>query len=271
MSKKTRPKPALDGVAAVDRALSVLSAFRAGDEAVPLAELAERTGLVKSTIMRLAVSLEAHGFLAHQPDGSYRLDAEVLRLGSVYQQSFRLEARVRPVLEALVAATGESASFYILRGDRRQCLFRVDSPQPLRLHVQQGDLLPMDGSAIAQVLRAFGAVPPHGHAATLELPLYTAGANDPHTAGMAMPVFGPGEAFAGALTLTGPITRLTREAAAAAAGALRDAAEGLTRALGGRPPRLASPTSPAPPQVREGATPRVEAYAEVGRRRGRSP
>ena len=65
MSKKTRPKPALDGVAAVDRALSVLSAFRAGDEAVPLAELAERTGLVKSTIMRLAVSLEAHGFLAH--------------------------------------------------------------------------------------------------------------------------------------------------------------------------------------------------------------
>ena len=160
MSKKTRPKPALDGVAAVDRALSVLTAFREGDEAVPLAELAERTGLVKSTIMRLAVSLEAHGFLAHQPDGSYRLGAEVLRLGSIYQQSFRLEAHVMPVLEALVAATGESASFYIRHGDHRQCLFRVDSPQPLRLHVQQGDLLPMDRSAIAQVLRTFGAVPP---------------------------------------------------------------------------------------------------------------
>ena len=270
MSKKTRPKPALEGVAAVDRALSVLSAFREGDEAVPLAELAERTGLVKSTIMRLAVSLEAQGFLAHQPDGSYRLGAEVLRLGSIYQQSFRLEAHVIPVLEALVAATGESASFYIRHGDHRQCLFRVDSPQPLRLHVRQGDLLPMDDSAIAQVLRAFGTAPPPAHATTLELPLYTAGANDPHTAGMAMPVFGPGEAFAGALALTGPITRLTREAAAAAAGALRDAAEGLTRALGGRPPRLAGPTSPSPPRVPEGATPRVKTYAEVGRRRGRS-
>ena len=109
--------------------------------------------------MRLAISLEAHGFLAHQPDGSYRLDAEVLRLGSIYQQSFRLEAHVMPVLEALVAATGESASFYIRRGEQRLCLFRVDSPHPLRMHVRQGDMLPMDGSAIAQVLRAFGAVP----------------------------------------------------------------------------------------------------------------
>ncbi len=262
MSTKTRPKPALDGVAAVDRALSVLTAFREGDEAVPLAELAERTGLVKSTIMRLAVSLEAHGFLAHQPDGSYRLGAEVLRLGSIYQQSFRLEA--------LVAATGESASFYIRHGDHRQCLFRVDSPQPLRLHVQQGDLLPMDRSAIAQVLRTFGAVPPPPHAATMDLPLYTAGANDPHTAGMAVPVFGPGDSFAGALSLTGPITRLTREAAAAAAGTLREAAEDLTRALGGRPPRLAGPAGPAAPRLSGDAIPGVDAHTEVGRRRRRS-
>src|SRR3712207_7411437 len=46
-------------------------------------------------------------------------------------------------------------------------LFRVDSPHPLRLHVRQGDLLPMDGSAIAQVLRAFGTAPPPPHAAAL--------------------------------------------------------------------------------------------------------
>ncbi|HYI82453.1 MAG TPA: helix-turn-helix domain-containing protein, partial [Acetobacteraceae bacterium] len=111
MSKKTGPQPALAGVAAVGRALSILSAFRMGDEAVSLAELAERTGLVKSTIMRLAISLEEYGFLAHQADGSYRLDAEVMRLGSIYQQAFRLETHVMPALEALVDKTGESASF----------------------------------------------------------------------------------------------------------------------------------------------------------------
>ncbi|WP_431282667.1 IclR family transcriptional regulator [Humitalea sp. 24SJ18S-53] len=237
MTKTSRPKPALEGVAAAERALRILAAFRKGDAAVSLAELAERTGLVKSTIMRLAISLEACGFLAHLPDGSYRLDAEVLRLGGIYQQSFRLEPHVMRVLEALVAATGESASFYIRRGAYRQCLFRVDSPHMLRLHVREGDLLPMDSSGIAQVLRIFGAVPLPPDAATVALPLYTAGANDPHTASMSMPVFGPGEGFAGALTITGPVTRLTREAAAGYADTLRDAAMGLTRVLGGQAPR----------------------------------
>ena len=249
MSKKTGPKPALEGVAAVGRALSILSAFRKGDEAVPLAELAERTGLVKSTIMRLAISLEEYGFLAHQADGSYRLDAEVMRLGSIYQQAFRLETHVMPALEALVDKTGESASFYIQRGNERLCLFRVDSPHRLRLVVRQGDMLPMDGSAIAQVLRTFGAVPLPASAAKLDLPMYTAGANDPHVAGMAMPVFGPDDAFAGALSITGPITRLTREAAAAAASTLQDAARELTRALGGQPPRFTAAATTAAAQV----------------------
>jgi hypothetical protein len=133
-----RRRPALEGVAAADRALAVLAAFRKGDGAVSLAELAARTGLVKSTIMRLAVTLEARGFLAREGDGAYRLDAEVLRLGTAYTQSFRLEAHVIPVLEELVARTGETASFYVRRGERRLCLFRADSPHLLRMHVQVG-------------------------------------------------------------------------------------------------------------------------------------
>ncbi len=68
--RKRKAKPALEGVAAVDRALTLLSAFRKGDTAVSLAELAERTGLVKSTIMRLAISLEEHGYYASRVGGA---------------------------------------------------------------------------------------------------------------------------------------------------------------------------------------------------------
>lgn len=85
---KERDPPAVEGVAAVERALTVLTAFRRGDGALSLAELTERTGLVRSTIMRLAVSLQRHRLLARLPDGSYRLDAEALRLGTAYQQGF---------------------------------------------------------------------------------------------------------------------------------------------------------------------------------------
>jgi DNA-binding IclR family transcriptional regulator len=227
MAEKAKRRPALEGVASADRALTLLSAFRKGDRALSLAELAERTGLVKSTIMRLAISLEAHGYLAREDDGSYRLDAEVLRLGTVYTQSFRMEAHVVPVLEELVARTGETAAFYVRRGEQRLCLFRVDSPHLLRMHVRVGDALPLDSSGIAQVLRAFTPRP---------LPAYVA--TDPHTGAMAAPVFGPGDRLAGALALSAPIIRWTPEALAAARPILLEAAGTLTRRIGGEHPEL---------------------------------
>lgn len=236
MADKAKRRPALEGVASADRALTVLSAFRKGDRALSLAELATRTGLVKSTIMRLAISLEEHGFLAREGDGSYRLDAEVLRLGTIYTQSFRLEAHVMPVLEELVARTGETAAFYVRRGERRLCLFRADSPHLLRLHVRVGDALPLDNSAIAQVLRAFSPRPLPAYAAALDVPIVTMGATDPHTGAMAAPVFGPGDALAGALALSAPVIRWTPDAVAAARPVLAEAAAMLTRRIGGENP-----------------------------------
>jgi DNA-binding IclR family transcriptional regulator len=214
----------------------VLAAFRKGDRALTLAELASRTGLVKSTIMRLAVSLEAHGFLARAEDGAYRLDAEVLRLATIYTQSFRMEAHILPVLEELVARTGESAAFYVRRGDQRLCLFRMDSPHLLRMHIRVGDALPLDNSSIAQVLRAFSTRPLPAYAAGLDLPIVTMGATDPHTGAMAMPVFGPGDALAGALALSAPVIRWVPEQVTAAKPILADAAAALTRRLGGEMP-----------------------------------
>jgi DNA-binding IclR family transcriptional regulator len=238
MTGKKRDRPAVEGAATADRTLTVLTAFRRGDTSLSLAELSARTGLIKSTIMRLAVSLENHGLIVRLPDGSYQLDAEVLRLGMIYQQSFSLEKFVVPVLEELVARSNETASFYIRRGEQRLCLFRVETPHLLRLHIQQGDMLPMDSAATAQVLRIFGTQPIPAYAATLELPIYTAGMTDPHTASLSIPVFGIDEVLVGALTISGPTTRLTAEYAKSLMEPMRAAASDLTKALGGRQPSL---------------------------------
>src|SRR3954454_20305505 len=105
--------PAVKGVSAAERALAVLTAFRQGDAALSLAELAERTGLVKSTIMRLAVSLQQYQLLARLPDGRYQLDAGVLRLGTSYQQAFRLQDYVLPVLDRLLGSPRGSPPFFL--------------------------------------------------------------------------------------------------------------------------------------------------------------
>src|SRR4051794_9067221 len=77
------------GVAAVDRSLAILDAFTEQDDVLTLAELSKRTGLHKSTLIRLAESLEKFGYVRRADKGIYRLGSKVLFLGSLYQKHFR--------------------------------------------------------------------------------------------------------------------------------------------------------------------------------------
>lgn len=101
------------GVAAVDRALSLLAAFRDGDDGLTLAQLSERTRLYKSTVLRLLASLEHGGWVLRLDDGRYAVGPAVARLNTVYARHFSLDSVVMPVLRTLVQATGESAAYHL--------------------------------------------------------------------------------------------------------------------------------------------------------------
>ncbi|MDQ0139818.1 IclR family transcriptional regulator [Cupriavidus necator] len=224
---------AAGGAIAVDRALFVLSVFRLGDGALALAELAQRSGLYKSTLLRLLASLEHAGLVMRHADGRYGLGPQVARLHAVYAASFSLEAVVMPVLRELAHATRESAAFHVEQGEHRLCLYRVDSPQPVRDHVRAGELLPRDRGAGARVLRAFAGEPGalydrirHDGVAAL------VGDRSPDLAGVSAPVFGPGGVLAGALTLTCPAARYREDFRSD----VLQAARALTLALGGTAP-----------------------------------
>jgi DNA-binding IclR family transcriptional regulator len=211
------------GAAAVDRALSLLSAFQPGDEALSLAQFAERTQLYKSTVLRLLASLEHARLIRRQDDGRYALGMEIARLHGLYAASQSLEHIVLPVLRALAAATGESAAYHVRQGQggpsggwARLCQFRVDSSHVVRDHVRAGDLLPNDRGAGARVLIAFGpsAGLPRG---AKERALYDGiraqgycalvGDRTAELAGISAPVFHADGSLAAAVTLTMPTHR----------------------------------------------------------------
>ena len=233
------------GAAAVDRALSLLAAFRTGDGPLALAELAARTQLYKSTALRLLASLVHARLLHRQDDGRYTLGVEVARLNGVFQRQFSLADVVLPVLRQLVTATGESAAYHVLQGQpphaSRLCLYRVDTPQPVRDHIQAGDVLPADRGAGALVLMAFTpyASSDNGNFELRNDPVsvriradgYFCGVGQrlPDVAGVSAPVFGADGRIAGALTLTLPAHRYdTRHVAPVVA-----AAQALTARLTG--------------------------------------
>ncbi|MEJ8814969.1 helix-turn-helix domain-containing protein [Variovorax ureilyticus] len=226
MPRKAQTESASDlnaapgGAAAVDRALSLLASFQAGDGALTLTQLAERTQLYKSTVLRLLASLEHARLIHRQEDGRYALGAEIARLHGLYAASFSLEGIVMPVLRDLVAATGESAAYHVRQpqgdGWARLCLYRVDSPHPVRDHVRAGELLPADRGAGARVLIAFGPETEWPRGAkdrklcqSIRAQGYYAAVGDrtAELGGISAPVFRADGSLAAAVTLTMPAHR----------------------------------------------------------------
>jgi DNA-binding IclR family transcriptional regulator len=224
------------GVAALERGLTLLAAFRDGEGTLTLAELAGLTGYYKSTILRLCASLLRMGFLQRLEDGRYRLGPALFLLGRRYQQSFRLGDLVVPVLRGLVEVTGESASFYIRDGERDTCLYRIESPRPVRdAGVSEGDSFPVDDSAGSRMLSAFGGAPGRQHEA-LRRQLVTVARRSkriPGAAAVICPVFGVDQQLAGTLVVSGPESRFADAAVAGMKRLIVSHAAGLTRALGG--------------------------------------
>src|SRR5690349_19941441 len=78
------------GAVTLDRGLSILAAFRGGDSTLTLSDLADRTRLYKSTVLRLIASLEHGGMIQRRENGSFALGAEIPRLNAIYVASFSL-------------------------------------------------------------------------------------------------------------------------------------------------------------------------------------
>lgn len=226
------------GVAALERGLAILEAFKHDKDVLSLAELAGLTGLYKSTILRLTSSLVRFGYLQRRENGTFRLGSAVLPLSRIYQRAFNLREAVVPVLRRLAAHTGESASLYIRDADSEVCLHRAASPHPVRdAGVAEGARFPIDTSACSLVLSAFSGWPGEEYdAARREVVAISRPSN--RVAGVSAivcPVFGVDRKLIGVLLLSGPESRFTDDTVAAMRMAIVAEAVSLTRMLGGNP------------------------------------
>lgn len=219
----------VDGVASVDKALTILRLFTPPNPELTLAQISLETGLYKSTVLRMLASLENAGLITKKIDGRYILGPSVAALHSAYQANASLENIALPILRMLVESTQESAAFYVRHGEKRLCLFRVDSNQALRDHIKTGDLLPLNKGAGGKVLMAFeGATGKIFSKIREDRVLAISGDRVKEIAGISAPVFNA-QGFIGVITLTMPAYRMMDKQKKI----VRDSAKKLTELLGG--------------------------------------
>lgn len=190
----------VSGVGVIDKAMAVLAAIE--PDGASLNELVDRTGLSRATAHRLASALEAHGVLRRTGDGRFALGPRLVALGSSAAAGWPLADASRQALAELRDTTGESAQLYVRDGDTRVCIASLQSPHGLRTIVTTGAVLALGQGSGGRVLT--GEVGPGGWVASVA-------EREAGVASVSAPVLDRAGTIVAAVSVSGPIERLTNE------------------------------------------------------------
>ncbi len=214
----------LSGVGVIDKGAMILRVL--GDGPHDLAALQAATGLPRATAHRLASALEAHHLVRRDGQGRFCLGFELIRLGRAAADAFPLGELARPILIALRDRTGESVQLYVRENglgdvDGRRCVVSLPSPHALRWIVPEGALLPLGVGSAGKVLTGVGGAE---LAESVE-------EREAGVASVSAAVTDAGGNVIAAISVSGPVERLTRRPSKRFGADVRTAAGELSRSL----------------------------------------
>ena len=195
-------QPPVAGVGVLDKGIAILRAVERGP--LDLAGLQAATALPRATAHRLATALEAHGLVRRDAQGRFCLGFELVRLGRAAAHSFPLAELATPVLADLRDATGESVQLFVREHASRRCVVSLQSSHALQWVVPEGALLPLEVGSAGKVL---GGVPSVRLAESVE-------EREAGVASVSAAVLDRSGSVVAAVSVSGPLERLTRRPAA---------------------------------------------------------
>lgn len=241
----------------VDRALALIEALEAAPGAgASLMELVDRTGLDKSTVTRLLATCVHRGWIVRDRlSRRYGLGPTLLAMARRGALDDRVMITMYEALTAIRDATGETAGFHRRAGDQRVAIAGVESHHDVRRGFNAGESCSLLLGPASKAILAF--VPDEERAAILagnpagadvaevrrhldflraHFFLSTESDRTEGVGAIAAPVF-DGRGIAGSVVSSGPAVRFDEAARKHAQTVLLRAADTVTLALGGCPPR----------------------------------
>jgi len=149
--------PAGGQVQSLTRGLTLLELIADSHGSVALTELAQQAGLPNSTTHRLLSTMQQQGFVRQVGDlGLWTIGAHAFVVGSSFLQSRNLLALVHPVLRSLMDASGETVNLAVLDLSDHQAVIidQVQCTQLMRMSAPIGGKLPMHASGAGKAFLA---------------------------------------------------------------------------------------------------------------------
>ena len=148
-------KPDTGSVRAVERALQLVETFARSRGPFSITELSSILGLAPSTVHRLVQTLMSLGYVVQYPESKrYGVGRGIAEINRAMLLKYEFARYAGPHLEALAQATGETASLAALYGTSAIYLNQVESGAMVRVSNPVGTLVPLHCTAVGKVFLA---------------------------------------------------------------------------------------------------------------------
>ncbi|MEL6584085.1 MAG: IclR family transcriptional regulator C-terminal domain-containing protein [Pseudomonadota bacterium] len=247
-------------VRSVVRSLTLMRYIAASDNGLTLTEVAEKSQLPASTTHRLLTTLESERFVRFDNSaGLWQVGVNAFMVGTAFTRTRNLLSLAKPFLRRLMDQTGETSNVFVETSGMVVCLDQVESRFTMRAITQVGGRIPMHCSASGKVILAH--LSPERRDALLgdqELVSITPNTitdpqrllrqledvkrlgiaidNEEHAEGLrcvAAPIFGENGLPVAAVSVSGPVSRITNERVEEISRTVREIARAITTEFGG--------------------------------------
>jgi IclR family acetate operon transcriptional repressor len=130
------------------RVLTVLERVAAANQPVSMSQLALRVAIPKATLARLLDVLVANDYLSEIPGvRGYIPGPRATQLATQTLGNSTFRRSCRAILGTLVQVLGETCNLSVLDGDHVMYIERIETAEPLRMHIEPGTRLPLHCTA----------------------------------------------------------------------------------------------------------------------------
>jgi DNA-binding IclR family transcriptional regulator len=143
-------------IQSVDRAARILKALASGPRRLGVSELAERLDLSRPTVHGLLQTLQAHGFVEQDRDSDkYQLGAGLLQLGNSFLDLNELRGRAIVHAERLAERVDAAVRVGVMHGASVVVVHHVFRPDTSLQILEVGAELPLHASALGKAILAY--------------------------------------------------------------------------------------------------------------------